>query len=88
MSSFDPAGFNPQKIALADYPHPVGTILRRSMGSPLTVVDRNGYAYLACCIEHEKRGNAFGYHPQADRGQILDRSEPARITSYRCPRSN
>lgn len=77
--------FNPVKIPTAEYPHPVGTVMRGSMGSLSTVIDRDGYAFLACCTAHEAEGRASGYYPQADDGRVLDRSEPAGIPSYDCP---
>ncbi|MFJ4738758.1 hypothetical protein [Streptomyces sp. NPDC088775] len=79
------SGFNPQKIRVIDYPHPVGTIMRGSMGSTSTVVDRGGFAFLACCITHDEQGVASGYYVQAEDGRILDRSEPTDLDTYVCP---
>ncbi len=69
--------FNPQKVRLKDYPYPVGTIMRGSMGSVSVVVDRGGYAFLASCAKCNEVGAASGYYVQAQNGRILDRSEPA-----------
>jgi hypothetical protein len=79
------SGFNPVKTPTTDYPHPVGTVMRGSMGSLSTVIDRDGHAFLACCITHEEQGVASGYYVQSENGRILDRSEPAGIDSYECP---
>lgn len=75
----------PAKTPITAYPHPVGTIMRGSMGSLSTVVDRDGYAFLACCADHEAQGVASGYYVQSEGGRILDRSEPAGVDSYACP---
>lgn len=78
-------GFIPEKVRTPEYPHPVGTVMRGSFGSTSTVVERNGYAFLACCTAHEAEGKASGYFVQASHGRILDRSEPAGINNYDCP---
>jgi hypothetical protein len=78
--------FNPVKTPIADYPHPVGTIMRSSMGSLWVVVDRDGLTFRACCLQHEKQGVASGYWIQSEDGRVLDRSEPApEVDSYDCP---
>jgi len=77
--------FHPVKTLLADYPHPPGTVMRGSMGSLSTVVDRGGYAFLACCTVHDVQGVASGYYVMSEDGRILDRSVPAGIESYVCP---
>ncbi|MFJ8109957.1 hypothetical protein [Streptomyces sp. NPDC096132] len=78
-------GFIPERITMADYPQPVGTIMRGSFGSLAVVVERDGFVFLACCAEHEAQGNASGYFVQASHGRICDRSEPAGIADYDCP---
>jgi len=78
-------GFIPERVTLADYPQPVGTIMRGSFGSLTVVVERDGFVFLACCLEHETQGKASGYFVQASHGRICDRSEPAGINSYACP---
>lgn len=80
-----PEDFAPHRIPIAEYPHPVGAVMRGSMGSLSTVVDRDGFAFLACCTTHIEAGLVTGYHPQADSGRLLDRSEPAGISEYVCP---
>lgn len=77
--------FNPTKTRIEDYPHPAGAIMRGSMGSLSTVIDRDGHAFLACCTAHERQGLASGYYVQSENGRILDRSEPAGIDTYVCP---
>lgn len=82
-----PNSFNPVKTPVANYPHPVGAIMRGSTGITLwTVVNRDGYVFRACCPEHEEQGVASGYWIQSENGRVLDRSEPApEIDSYDCP---
>lgn len=77
--------FQPVKVAVSAYPHPVGAIVRGSMGSLSTVVDRDGFVFLACCAEHESQGVASGYYVQAEGERILGRSELAGVDSYTCP---
>jgi hypothetical protein len=78
-------GFIPELVTIANYPHPVGTVMRGSFGSMSTVVERDGFVFLACCTEHEAKGKASGYFVQASHGRILDRSEPAGTDTYVCP---
>lgn len=80
-------GFNPVKTPIADYPHPVGTIMRGSTGTTLwVVVDRGGMTFRACCLAHEEQGVASGYWIQSEDGRVLDRSEPApEVDGYACP---
>ncbi|MFE1362599.1 hypothetical protein [Streptomyces harbinensis] len=77
--------FAPETIPVGEYPHPVGTVMRTSTGTHMTVVDRDGRAFLACCATHEQQGVASGYHPSRSHGRLLDRSTPAGIDTYICP---
>lgn len=77
-------GFIPEKIRIADYPHPVGAIVRGT-GGLHTVVDRDGYAFFACCADHHEQARANGYFPQVSHGRHLARVEPADVDSYDCP---
>lgn len=80
------SGFNPVKTPITDYPHPVGTTMRGSMGSLSTVIDRDGFAFLACCVQHEGQGVVSGYYVQSENGRILDRSVPdPEADGYECP---
>ncbi|MFJ6559900.1 hypothetical protein ACIQMV_08465 [Streptomyces sp. NPDC091412] len=76
-------GFIPEKVRTTDYPHPVGTIVSGTSGLH-TVVDRDGWAFLACCTEHHTQGRANGYFPQVSHGRHLARVEPSDIDSYDC----
>jgi hypothetical protein len=65
--------FNPEKIRTTDFPWPVGTALRGGLGSLYTVVDRDGWAFLACCPWCEEHAIASGWYPQQDKGRFLPR---------------
>ena len=80
-------GFIPEKVRIDDYPHPTGAIVRGS-GGLHTVVDRDGWAFFACCIEHHTQGRANGYYPQVSHGRHLAQVEPANVDSYDCPFPN
>lgn len=64
--------FHPEKIPVAEFPHPPGSVVR-APGSSLrsVVIDRDGFAFLACCTAHERYGTASGYNPCRDNGRIL-----------------
>lgn len=65
--------FNPQKTPIADFPFPADTAVIGSMGSLYTVVDRDGYAFLACCPWCEEHGIASGFYAQQENGRLLVR---------------
>jgi hypothetical protein len=65
--------FNPQKIAIADFPFPAGTAVLGGLGSLYTVVDRDGWAFLACCPWCEEHAIASGFYAQQDGGRLLVR---------------
>lgn len=67
--------FNPVKIPVADFPFPVGSAVRGSYGSLYVVADHDGFAFLACCTEHEQAGRASGWPPCADAGRLLPQLE-------------
>lgn len=69
------ADFKPVNVPLTDYPHPVGAVVRGSVGVLHVVTDRGGFAYLACCTSHEAAGRASGWHVQANAGRILGEHE-------------
>lgn len=80
-------GFIPEKVRIGDYPHPAGSIVRGS-GGLHTVVDRDGWAFLACCTEHTDQGRASGYYPQISNGRHLAQIEATDVDSYDCPFPN
>jgi hypothetical protein len=80
-------GFIPEKVRIGDYPHPVGAIVSGS-GGLHTVVDRDGWAFFACCTDHHEQGRANGFYPQASHGRHLARVEPTNVDSYDCPFPN
>lgn len=80
-------GFIPEKIPVADYPHPVGAIVRGT-GGLHTIVDRGGWAFFACCIEHHEQGRANGFFPQMSHGRHLAQVEAANVDGYDCPFPN
>lgn len=65
--------FNPVKTPVADFPFPVGSAVRGSHGSLYVVADHEGFAFLACCTEHEAAGRASGFPPATDNGRLLVR---------------
>jgi len=80
------SNFKPAKTPTVNYPHPVGTTMRGAMGSLSTVVDRDGFVFLACCTEHEAQGQASGYFVMSEDGRVLDHSEPEpESEGYECP---
>jgi hypothetical protein len=80
-------GFIPEKVRIDDYPHPVGAIVRGT-GGLHTVVDRDGWAFFACCTAHHEQGRANGYFPQVSHGRHLAQVEPTDVDSYDCPFPN
>lgn len=62
--------FHPEKTRIGDFPFPVGSTVRGSMGSLYVVTDHDGFAFIACCTRHEKEDSASGWYP-AERGQLL-----------------
>lgn len=68
--------FRPEKIPMAEFPHPAASAVRGSTGTLWTVVDRGGYSFVACCAAHERAGTASGFYPQRDQGRILGEWEP------------
>ncbi|NEA52353.1 hypothetical protein [Streptomyces sp. SID10815] len=80
-------GFIPEKVRIDDYPHPVGAIVSGT-GGLLTVVDRDGWAFLACCTQHHTEGRANGFFPQMSHGRHLAQVEPSDVDSYDCPFPN
>jgi hypothetical protein len=80
-------GFIPELIPITEYPHPVGAIVLGT-GGLHTVVDRDGYAFFACCVEHHDEGRANGFFPQMSHGRHLARVEPAEVDAYDCPFPN
>ncbi|MGQ3551754.1 hypothetical protein [Streptomyces rochei] len=80
-------GFIPEKVRIEDYPHPAGAIVRGSSGLH-TVVDLDGWAFLACCITHADQGRANGYYPQMSHGRHLTQVETTNVDSYDCPFPN
>lgn len=77
------SGFIPEKVRIGDYPHQVGTIVRGT-GGLHTIVDREGWAFFACCVEHHTEGRANGFYPQVSHGRHLARVEVANVDSYDC----
>jgi hypothetical protein len=69
--------FHPEKIPVAEFPYAPGTGVTGSFGVLSTVIDRDGFAFLACCAAHERAGTASGYYAQRDKGRILGRDEAA-----------
>ena len=63
--------FHPENIPVADFPFPVGSAVRGSLGSLYAVADRGGFAFVACCLTHERAGSASGWHPQRNAGRML-----------------
>lgn len=63
--------FSPQKIVIGDFPYAPGTAVQGSLYTLYTVVDRDGFAFLACCAFHERAGVASGWHPETDHGRML-----------------
>ena len=63
--------FNPEKIRIEDFPYPPGSAVEGSFFARYTVVDRDGFAFLACCTYHERAGIASGWNPAADNGRML-----------------
>lgn len=63
--------FNPQKILVAEFRYVAGSTVRGTFGSLYTVVDRDGYAFLACCTDHETAGTASGWYPCTNAGRTL-----------------
>ena len=63
--------FHPTKIPTSEFPYPVGSTVQGEFFALYTVVDRNGFAFLACCADHERDGTASGCYPVADKGQML-----------------
>lgn len=69
-------GFRPEKIPVAEFPYPPGSGVTGSAGAWSTVIDRDGFVFLACCAAHERAGTASGYYAQRDKGRILGSYEP------------
>ncbi|NUP19239.1 MAG: hypothetical protein HOZ81_24730 [Streptomyces sp.] len=80
-------GFIPELVPIAEYPHPVGTIVLGT-GGLHTVVDRGGWAFFACCFEHHDEGRANGFFPQMSHGRHLARVDRAEVDAYDCPFPN
>jgi hypothetical protein len=70
-------GFSPEKIPVGEFPFPPGAAVLGSLGSLYTVVDRDGFAFLACCAAHDREGKASGWYPQAEHGRMLAELEAA-----------
>lgn len=65
--------FTPEKIPTAEFPFPPGAAVRGGLGSLYIVIDRDGWAFLACCQPCETAGLASGWYPQQDGGRFLPR---------------
>lgn len=63
--------FHPVKTPTSDFPFPVGSTIRGGSGLVHVVVDRDGYAFVACCMTHEHAGTASGWHPASENGRLL-----------------
>jgi hypothetical protein len=63
--------FHPEKIPVADFPFLVGSAVQGSLYARYTVVDRAGFAFVACCEAHERAGRASGWYPQREHGRLL-----------------
>ena len=67
--------FNPEKIPVAEFPHPAGAGVTGSFGVVSTVIDRDGFVFLACCAAHERARTASGYYAARDKGRVLGEYE-------------
>jgi hypothetical protein len=65
--------FAPERALLRDVPWPAGTVLRGDTGTIAVLVDRGGYAFLACCLTHETAGTARGWYVTRDGERIATR---------------
>ncbi len=63
------ADFKPESIPVTEFPHPPGAVIGDTVWH--VVIDRDGFAFLACCMSHERAGKASGYYPQRNAGRIL-----------------
>jgi hypothetical protein len=63
--------FNPVKIPTNEFPFPVGSTVQGHFFALYTVVDRDGFAFLACCADHEDDGTASGWYPVTENGRML-----------------
>lgn len=76
MFSFAPQPTR-ERIPVAEFPYPVGSAVRGSLGSLYTVIDRQGDAFLACCAHCDTAGKASGWYPVRANDRILHRLEAA-----------
>lgn len=67
----DALDFNPVKIPTNEFPFPVGSAVQGEFFELYTVVDRDGFTFLACCSDHERDGTASGWYPVAENGRML-----------------
>jgi hypothetical protein len=67
----DALDFGPKKTPVEDFPFPVDSTVRGTLGSLYQVVNREGYAFLTCCALHEKEGNDSGWYPATNDGVLL-----------------
>src|SRR4051794_26002374 len=71
--------FRPVKIPIDEFPFPVGSTVQGQFFALYTVVDRDGFAFLACCSDHERDGTASGWYPVAENGRMLARLEASAL---------
>ncbi len=79
--------FHPEKIRIEDFPHDLGAAVEGQFFARYTVVERDGFAFLACCTFHERAGTASGFYPVTDKGRLLTRlTELPLLPEFRCYR--
>jgi hypothetical protein len=63
--------FAPEKTPIDDFSYAIGNTVVGPHGSRYVVTERDGFAFVTCCVLHEAQGTGSGWFPQRDHGHDL-----------------